>query len=633
MRRPDVVPRVVVTVLLVSTGWVRDLAAQTTAQPDSNVCRGDRSLQGLPIHSVKIESRGGWQPVVRLPFAPGDTFDFPMFSAAHSIVSRALNDDPARESFEASGQGFFSFSFVSSCVTVIEGPLCGRADGAGAATRCVDILIRPYSVRLDLLNAGGNVIPVPRSNRATFYDQVPGFLKAFNPTFGIGRDRQMGVLGGAATSTNLLTLGPTIRGDPPAERKARLDLDLQGSKSLDKQFYETHSELRFDRRRTGSLVEGLFVFTDASVNQQPLADGRHFNNAARAGGALTFRPGSGAVGRLMLGGNYRWTDHRFFGTDVAQRELTGEHSFEGRAVADGRAGDGTWRSAVWLEANAPEQKIFDSYRRLALLGGYQRELGRTEQTVGIEVLAGAGAAWGVLPAYARFYGGTGPGNFLYDGPETAAMRSFPAGPLLRSFGRAEVGGEAVGPAAEGGFYWHVNLNLTVPLPRFSCPLIPAIALFDDVDAQNGTANPCRIERPPAGVKTLKDSMNGMVTSGESFLRADIAEQLVMEGMDSDEADKEGAARAARVFREIRPAMHFITEKANLYAVKPLFMLDVGGITSGGPADQLTRVGVGGGLQVVIAVAKFEIGYMHAARRVTGDPPGNLIARFVFRNLF
>ena len=57
--------------------------------------------------------------MVRLPFAPGDRFDFAMFSAAHSIVSRALNDDPARESFEASGQGFFSFSFVSSCVTVI----------------------------------------------------------------------------------------------------------------------------------------------------------------------------------------------------------------------------------------------------------------------------------------------------------------------------------------------------------------------------------------------------------------------------------------------------------------------------------------------------------------------------------
>jgi len=154
-----------------------------------------------------------------------------------------------------------------------------------------------------------------------------------------------------------------------------------------------------------------------------------------------------------------------------------------------------------------------------------------------------------------------------------------------------------------------------------------------VDSQNGVANPCHIERPPAGVKTLKDSMNGMVNSGESFLSADIAEELTMAGMDHDEADKEAAERAARVFREIRPAMSFITDKANLYAVKPLFMLDVGSITSGGAGDQVTRVAVGGGLQMTIAVAKFEVGYLHAARRVTGDPRGNVIARLVFQNLF
>src|SRR3989442_12517138 len=165
--RHIVVARFAVSVLVVSFGHVRHSPAQTAARPDSHVCRGDKSLQGLPIRNVTIESRGGWQPVMHLPFGPGDNFDFPLFSAAHSIESSALNNDPARESFEASGQGFLSFSFVSSCVTVVEGPTCGRAGGAGAANRCVDLAIRPYSVRLDLVNAGGNVIPVPRSNRGT----------------------------------------------------------------------------------------------------------------------------------------------------------------------------------------------------------------------------------------------------------------------------------------------------------------------------------------------------------------------------------------------------------------------------------------------------------------------------------
>jgi hypothetical protein len=179
----------------------------------------------------------------------------------------------------------------------------------------------------------------------------------------------------------------------------------------------------------------------------------------------------------------------------------------------------------------------------------------------------------------------------------------------------------------------VNLNVTVPLPKLSCPLIPAVALFDDAPSQNSAANPCEIERPPAGVKTLKDSLNGMVKSGENFLIADITEELIEQGMDPDKADREAAKRAGKVFRQIAPAMRFITEKANLYAVKPLFMLDVGDITAGGAGYSLTRAAVGGGLQVIIAVAKFEAGYLHTARRIQNDPRGNFVARLVFQNLF
>src|SRR3989442_82735 len=222
--RHIVVARFAVSVLVVSFGHVRHSPAQTAARPDSHVCRGDKSLQGLAI--------------------------------------------------------------------------------------------RLYSVRLDLVNAGGNVIPVPRSNRGTFYSQVPGFLKVFNPTFGIERDRQMGVLGVGTTSTNLLTLPSTIRGHNPDETNTKLDLDLQGSRSLDKQFYETSSELNLDRRWTGKLMEDLSVFTAASVNRQPLGEGRHFNNAVRAGGAVKFRPGVGGMTTLFLGVTYRWVTHRLFGKDL-----------------------------------------------------------------------------------------------------------------------------------------------------------------------------------------------------------------------------------------------------------------------------------------------------------------------------
>jgi hypothetical protein len=413
-----------------------------------------------------------------------------------------------------------------------------------------------------------------------------------------------------------------------------LNLDLRGSKSLNKTFYESDSELTLDRRRTGKVVERLSLFTALSVDQQPLTKGRHFDNASRSGAAIKLRTSARLVESVTLAGNYRWAGHRFFKDDPAtENELTAEQSFDGRFLLDGAPGDGRWRVGVWLEANAPEKNAFENYQRLAFMTGYQREIGKTEQTVGLEVLAGAGRVWGTPPAYARFYGGTRLSSFLYDSPETPAMRSFPNGPLLRSFGRAQATAKNAAAERQERGYWHVNLNVTVPLPKLSCPLIPALALFDNVPSQNNEANPCKIKRPPAGVKTVKDSINGMVRTGESFLSADIASELIEKGMDPDQADKEGAARAAKVFNQIRPAMRFITEKANLYALKPLFMLDVGAITSDGTADQHVRVAAGGGLQLTVATVKFEVGYLRAVQRFDTDPKGNLIARLVFQNLF
>jgi hypothetical protein len=619
-----------VFVLIGSLGY---LPAQTPPVNQPDVCSGDARLQGMPIRKVTIEARGGWPPSVHLPFGPGDKFDFPQLTQAQTTVSRAFSNDPLRDSVEVEAGNSLSFTFVSSCVTVVEGEVCGSVSTAAGANQCVDVAIKPISVRLGLSDMGSNAIPAPRSNLPTSYSQVPVLLRTFNPAFGIERDRRMGVYQTARVSTDLLTLPSSLRGEVPDGGNVGLNLDLQGNKSLDERFYETDSDLSFEQRRTGKFVEAFSVFTGFSANQQPLDEGRHYNNAVRAGGAVTFRPASRAINALTLAGNYRGTSHDFVDNGAAADQSADENAFDGRALLDGRIGDGTWRAAVWLEANHPTTETLEPYRRFALLGGYQSEIGRTEQTVGLEILAGAGRAWGRLPAYARFYGGTGLGNFLYEARDAPAMRTFPVGPLLRSFGRGEAAAGGASGDAQTDAYWHVNLNLTFPIPRLSCPLIPPVALFDDVPAQNAASSPCKIKRPQPGIKTLKDAINGMVVSGENFLAADIAEELVEEGLDPDVADKQAAERAAKVFGQIRPAMRFITEKANLYAVKPLFMLDVGRIATERAVDQLVRVSVGGGVQMSIAIARFELGYLRSVRRFPADPRGNFIGRLFFQNLF
>jgi hypothetical protein len=72
--------------------------------------------------------------------------------------------------------------------------------------------------------------------------------------------------------------------------------------------------------------------------------------------------------------------------------------------------------------------------------------------------------------------------------------------------------------------------------------------------------------------------------------------------------------------------------AKIYAVKPLILFDAARLSRPGfPAR--TNYSLGGGVQLTIVVAKFELGYAHTLRRLSGEPRGNLVARLVFENLF
>ena len=87
------------------------------------------------------------------------------------------------------------------------------------------------------------------------------------------------------------------------------------------------------------------------------------------------------------------------------------------------------------------------------------------------------------------------------------------------------------------------------------------------------------------------------------------------------------AKAKAIYGEVQPAIEFVADRANVYALKPLLLCDVAG-ENGGRVD----AAVGGGLQLTIVTAKMEIGYMHT---VAGDSDrsGNFFGRIIFENLF
>jgi hypothetical protein len=84
--------------------------------------------------------------------------------------------------------------------------------------------------------------------------------------------------------------------------------------------------------------------------------------------------------------------------------------------------------------------------------------------------------------------------------------------------------------------------------------------------------------------------------------------------------------------EILPITDFIADHANIFAVKPLVLFDVAHLSPSGTATA-TRYGLGGGVQLDIVLARFELGYVAALKRAPGDPRGNFFGRLVLRRLF
>jgi hypothetical protein len=283
--------------------------------------------------------------------------------------------------------------------------------------------------------------------------------------------------------------------------------------------------------------------------------------------------------------------------------------------------------AAWVDAASPSHAS-GSYRRLAGVLGIEKEFGSTNQTFGVEAIVGGGRAWGTVPEYALFFGGNTARRFLYESADSSAMTAFPSGPLIRSLGEGQAGASRSAGQSQGGTsYWHVNLNLTVPIPALSRPLVPAVEITDD----------------DGSVRTLKEKLKGFAVGSAVGGVADtmidqIIGELMKQGMPEDEATQKAAVIATEraktiVSREIEPAVNFIADKANLYALKPLIMVDAARIGAHDAKSNQTRYAVGGGIQLTVVVAKFEAGYLRTLHPLDGDPSGNFIVRLVFQNLF
>jgi hypothetical protein len=611
---------------------------------------------GVRPRSVSIGEDGDNEDGGPLPLAVGEAFS----AGGRSLASfRALRDELKSQGVESveffAHRGSFSVLRIDSCLRRVSEVEC-RTSLAGAASdaaakgldvsKCVDVTVRPFYVRVDLVRVGSNYLPVPRSNLPTAFRNVPAPLLALSPTLGAGYDRRGGLSPRFDVTTDLLDLPRTLRGKTPSDveaglarkpppRKTRLELKAKGEKSVGEPFYAAAGRLAFERRETGRTLESVGAVTSLDATHEPLGDGRLYRNVARLGLNLTLKPRAGLLESLTLDAGYRRSNNRLFSDDGQRRELLTEDAFEARALFEGRLLGGFTRLGLWADGGS-HGGAAGSYGRAAAVFGFQKEFALAlNQTVGFEAVVGAGRASGSTPAYARFYGGSALGSFLYEGPDSDLLRAFPRGPLMRGYGKNQATAHAGGASVGATSFWHVNLSASVPIPALSRPLVPDVSLVEegeedeeeeDVAATGAVRRDVCGREIPRRPPTLKNAVKSAGKSAGSFL---VSFYRNNEGLSQQEA----RARACADVRQIVPALDFIADRANLYAVKPLFMFDAARLGSGASPDPRVRLGVGGGVQLTFVVAKFELGYVRAVRRLEGDPRGNVVARLVFQNLF
>ena len=557
-----------------------------------------KKAYALRVGEVKVEGR--WAGEVKLPLVTGEVLTPAKLFAAMEALEAVVTADTLH------GYGLRSQGEIGVLYIDVD-----FATNAPPNARTVDVIFRPYYVHFSLVKMGDNVLPVPRSPLPTFYENVPRPLLALKPVVGVSYDRAFGTALGGALEADLLNLSDPARIRQATGLDRHLDLTLQGAKALKELYHREAAGLRFHLRQDGQVLQEFNLRGGYEGAREPLGarDHTQWGGFASAGVAWHFAHNT----RLAFDAGYRHSSDELKGVPGLPVARSSAHEQFSRLLLDNipRPMLGFLRAAVW-EDNGWLNGSAGAYQRLVGRIGYAKEIPLTDnQTLGLELVVGAGKVWGNAPAQSRFFGGNSPGQFLYDSPAASTLLNVPGGPILRSFGEGQAGLRTGGGVRGGDAFWHVNLNLALPIRRFARALIPNE--LTDIEDENGN---------PTSLKHLL--RNQIDVTGPSMLAA----TLMQEGLSESEAN----AKAERILGEIQPATHYLINDANLYALKPLLMFDAAGLSGGGAASQ-TWLAAGGGLQLTVVIAKLEAGYMHTLSGPTFGHRGNFFFRLVFQNLF
>lgn len=376
----------------------------------------------LRVRYVKIE--GHWASHTKLPLAAGDVLTPEMQSAAINALHAAITANTI-QGYGYRFEGEIRVVYIDVEYDTSSQPAPGT--DTPPPRNSVGVTFRVMQVALSLVKIGDNVLPVPRSVQPTFYENVPHSLLALRPTFGATYDRAFGFAFRGGIATDLLNIADPskIRDDAQADR--HLDFHAQGSKSVEDSFYRADTGLRYSVRRMGTAVHEFSLRAGYGSVEQPLGDDQETGNSGAGGVSVTFKLAPST--RLSLDTGYQREDDSLrndrsgISTHTAANEQLNRILFE---TIPPRI-HGFLRAAVW-EDNGWQTGAGGAYQQLVGRVGYAKEIAVSQnQTIGLEVVAGAGRSWGDVPGSSLFFGGNSTAQFLYDSPSSLALTNLPPG--------------------------------------------------------------------------------------------------------------------------------------------------------------------------------------------------------------
>jgi hypothetical protein len=552
----------------------------------ADLCLDQSDAEGRPIRAFTVSSRWNSLGDVKFPVPLGTNYTSEAASAAMNAVRMRLNDEADNET---QTRGFVGVRYIEACPRMLQ-------DG-------LEVAIKVIEIRLPFDNPIKGLLPGTRSNLPSSVVGTPTMLTLFNPEFGLTNDTAIGLAQTAAIRTDLLSVGDVLKRRPNDQPSWTLPLSASGRRGLNEDTYDGFVNLAVGRDAPLETLQRFDVHGNYEASKAPQGDALLERELFRAGALIRVKPATSPLRQLTFLPNVAWSDNRRQAATV--NETTHETAVSVVAVADAAIPLGPLRSASLVETSNVENGV--SYQRFSTIVGWnvQVPLSRafSNRTLGIELSASTGHVWGTAPEHSLFYAGNTGMDLFMSPSDSPALPLLLTIPNLRSFGQSRAQ-TALGGARS---YWGLNFNAAIPIASWLLPLIPR----DEV--ATGT---------PLNVLVY----NQGTTSARSFLTS-YYEQV--EHRNPEEAERLANAEIAR----IEPALRFITRRANLYALKPLFMFDAVRLSPGEGAPSRTFKGIGGGLQLTVVVARVEAGYLWTLDREPEDPSGNFVFRLIFDNIF